>query len=78
MSTTKLQSKPALIMACCILHNIGIDNIDIIDECLVLWNNHDEGYTKLLDHTTPEDKARQSQLVIEKHLYVFEIICFNK
>ena len=57
MTHVDLQKIPSLIVACCILHNIVIDRIDIIDEGLVLWGHHDEGYTEIVDRTAPQDEA---------------------
>ena len=41
---------------------------DIIDDGLVLWGHHDEGYTEIVDRTTPEEEAGQLQLAIAKHM----------
>ena len=73
-----LQNIPSFIVAYCILHNIVIDRNDIIDEGLVLWDHHDEGYTESVDRTTPDHEAGQLQLAIAKHMYLLEATCFNE
>ena len=54
-----LQNISSLIVACCILHNIVIDRNNIVDEGLVIWGHHDEGYTEIVDRTAPENEAGQ-------------------
>ena len=73
-----LQKIPSLIVAYCIFHNIVIDRNDIIDEGLVLWGHHDEGYTEIVDRTAPEDEAGQLQITIAKHMYLLDATCFNE
>jgi hypothetical protein len=78
MTHVHLQNIPLLVVACCILHNIIIDRIDIIDEDLVLWDHHNEEYTESVNGTATEDKVGQLQLVIAKHMYLLEATCFNE
>ena len=50
---------------------------DTIQEILIIWRHHDEGYIIIIDCTTSEDEAIQLQLAIAKHIYL-EVTCFNE
>ena len=61
MTKVDLQKIPLLIVVCYILHKIIINKNNIIDEDLILFYHHDEGYTVMIDRTTPEDEFGQLQ-----------------
>lgn len=46
-------------MACCILYNISVNKIKIIDEKQVIWDHLDEGYIELVNRSALYEEAGQ-------------------
>lgn len=63
-SRLKLQTTQAVIVACCVLHNIAIDNNDTDPPELLDIDLPDNGNMNLIEHLIDEGNARQ-QLIDE-------------
>ena len=57
MTTPHLPTFPSLIVACVLLHNIILNTKDEVDETLVLWGHHDEGYRQQLSRVPPTNES---------------------